>query len=308
MKIIDPHIHLFNLEQGDYHWLKTENPPFWPDKPLINKTFTENDLALNPPLELSGFVHIEAGFDNKKPWRELTWLEQACKKPFQAIAAIDLTLSRVNFQQQLEMLAKFKSFIGVRHILDGEALSLLNCPQVLSNFNVLNAFAKSNNRDLVFETQLPLTEEVTISALCQVINDNPNINFIINHAGFPPIHTQPAIKQKWHNNLNRLSAFPQVAIKCSGWEMVDRNHQPSWLEENLTKIFSTFNSNKIMLASNFPLCFFSQCSYQAYWQLITSTSSFNELNHQEKVALCYSNAYQHYQFKTIKTPLENQGI
>ena len=93
MKIIDPHLHLFALELGHYHWLKAENPPFWPDKQHIYKSFDETDLMLTAPYSLAGFIHIEAGFDNEQPWRELAALEQSCNKPFRAIANIDLTSS-----------------------------------------------------------------------------------------------------------------------------------------------------------------------------------------------------------------------
>jgi L-fuconolactonase len=28
VKIIDPHIHLFDLQEGEYQWLKLENEPY----------------------------------------------------------------------------------------------------------------------------------------------------------------------------------------------------------------------------------------------------------------------------------------
>ena len=38
MKIIDPHLHLFDLQQGQYDWLKPENP----DYPIIEITEDNN--------------------------------------------------------------------------------------------------------------------------------------------------------------------------------------------------------------------------------------------------------------------------
>ena len=73
MKIIDPHLHLFDLSQGEYSWLKPECPPFWPDKSLVAKNFSEHDLRLNESLKLTGFVHIDAGFNNQQPRREIAW-------------------------------------------------------------------------------------------------------------------------------------------------------------------------------------------------------------------------------------------
>jgi len=294
MKIIDPHIHLFNLEQGDYHWLRADNPPFWPDKSIINKTFEESDLMLEAPIELAGFVHIEAGFDNRQPWRELATLEQSSRQCFRAIANIDLTELNQNVTQNLERLVKLNSFVGVRHILDKQALSLLTNKHVLSNFKILNNFAANTTQGLIFETQLELAEHEAIDALCDVICDNPNITFIINHAGFPPTDIQTIEWQRWQSSLLQLSRFSHVVIKCSGWEMTDRDYQPLWFNECMSLVLNIFGVKKVMLASNFPLCLFNKISYQDYWQSIISSAFFQARTKQEKSALCHDNALKWY--------------
>jgi len=288
MKIIDPHLHLFDLELGDYHWLKAENPPFWPDKQHINRSFNENNLTLTKPLSLAGFVHIEAGFDNQQPWRELAALEKSCNKPFRAIANIDLTSSSQHVNSVIEKLAEFPSFVGVRHLLDEQALALLKNKQALDNIKILN------ENGLVFEVQLSLIEHAPVNALCDAISDNPDIHFIINHAGFPPADIYTIEWQRWQSNLTKLSFFPHVAIKCSGWEMTDRSYQTTWLNENLALVFAIFGASNMMLASNFPLCLFSHRDYQVYWQSIISSDFFQALSKQEKSALCYDNALNWY--------------
>ncbi|MGL1958314.1 MAG: amidohydrolase family protein [Colwellia sp.] len=290
MKIIDPHLHLFNLKQGDYHWLKPENEPFWPDKSRINTTFTESDLSLESPLQLAGFVHIEAGFDNQYPWRELTSLVHSCNKPFKAIASIDLTSPSQKFNSDINKLSTYHSFVGVRHILDNQALSLLTTPQVLNNFTALN------KKGLIFELQLNLIEDAPIDALCEIIANNPTISFIINHAGFPPCNIQSREWQQWQNNLLKLSMYPHVAIKCSGWEMTDRHYSQAWLSDNLAFILTIFGLKKMMLASNFPLCLFNQHNYQNYWLNLLSTDFFQTKTMQEKSALLHDNALLWYQF------------
>jgi predicted TIM-barrel fold metal-dependent hydrolase len=293
MKIIDPHLHLFNIELGDYHWLKADNPPFWSDKHRINKNFDETNLTLTAPLLLSGFIHIEAGFDNQKPWHELVTLEKNCNKPFKSIANIDLTVSSEHVNIVLDKLAEHPSFVGVRHLMDDQALTLLKSQQVIDNIKILN------KKGLVFEVQLPLIDQATIDALCEVITNNRNINFIINHAGFPPKDTDTIEWQHWQSNLTILALYPHVAIKCSGWEMTDRHYQTTWLNQNLSLIFTIFEAKKIMLASNFPLCLFSHNSYQAYWQSIISSEFFQERTEQEKSALCYDNALNWYSMSDI---------
>jgi len=299
MKIIDPHLHLFNLEQGEYQWLKADKPPFWPDKTTINKSFTEQSLKLSSPLSLTAFVHIEAGFDNQQPWRELNYLQKCCQLPFTAVASIDLNLDNTSFSQQLEKLTHQASFIGVRHILDELASDLLTSKQVLSNLTLLNGFAKDKEYKLNFEVQMPLDDQLGVNALCNVIANNRNLTFIINHAGFPTTKTDSIEWEKWQANLTKLALFSHVVIKCSGWEMIDRQyqHQHDWLNHNLQTCFTAFGKKRMMLASNFPLCLFTHNSYQDYWQELLGTDFLKDKTNEEKSALCYYNALHYYQLK-----------
>ena len=41
LKIIDPHVHFFNLAEGQYTWLQGENPPAWPNLELIKQPISE---------------------------------------------------------------------------------------------------------------------------------------------------------------------------------------------------------------------------------------------------------------------------
>ena len=133
MKIIDPHVHLIDLQKGDYHWLKKQNPPFWSDKQRINVSVSESELFLTDPL--AGFVHIEAGFDNKQPWREIEWLEQTCSLPFKSVACADIT--HKVFSKHVFTLSQYASVVGIRHILDEQAANILSTPNTLTHIKLL---------------------------------------------------------------------------------------------------------------------------------------------------------------------------
>ena len=278
IKIIDPHLHLFDLTKGDYQWLSPNNPPFWPDKDIISKNFSEQDLTLLAPLSLAGFVHIEAGFDNEQPWREIQWLEQHCNLPFRSIAAIDLTLPETSFIQQLDKLSAYLSVVGIRHIFDEQALSLLTNNQVITNFKILD------KRALIFELQMPFCCGDSVNALREVISANENISFIINHAGFPPLDTSSNNWTLWQKNLLSVAHYKNVAIKCSGWEMISREYTPIWQGAAVKFCIEAFSYSRVMLASNFPLVLFA-LSYQSYWQTIVEQL---DENHQQ--ALLNDNA------------------
>ena len=114
--------------------------------------FTEKDLHLSSPFELAGFVHIEAGFDNSKPWREIAWLERTCSLPFRSIAGINLLLPSNDFQQTLDKLCQYKSVVGVRDILDENAFDYLSNPLVRKNLALLE-LPGNGSQVVVYEGQ-----------------------------------------------------------------------------------------------------------------------------------------------------------
>lgn len=301
--IIDPHIHLFDLVKGGYHWLKKENPPFWPDKEVINANFNENDLSLTSPLTLNGFVHIEAGFDNKQPWREIAWLESHCHLPFKSVAAIDLTLTEADFKLHIAKLTAYASVVGCRHILDEQAVEILSQPTVKNNLAYL---AQQN---LSFDAQFSVSDGIAVDCLVTILKNTPQLKVIINHSGFPPAECDITHhNNKWHewlSGLEKLSQFSQCAIKCSGWEMLDRVFSLAWQQYVIQKCLNAFGEKRVMLASNFPLILLSQ-PYQSYWQatLLSENSERSESTGGSNLysnpmllsALISSNAKKWYRF------------
>ena len=275
MKIIDSHVHFFDLSKGEYHWLKPENPPFWSDKKRIANNVSERDLVVSDSMNLAGFVHIEAGFNNQAPWQEIAWLEASCKLPFRAVANINLTLNPEKFQQQIKQISAYASVVGCRHILDSQAVELLTSEQVKSNFSALNK-AKLN-----FEVQMPFSNKKAVNALNTIVKNNPNISFIINHAGSPLSNSGEVSEVSlWYQGLAIIAENNNVAIKCSGWEMVNRHYSFDWCKTIINHCLTLFGTQRVMLSSNFPLTRLS-CSYQTYWQAMLSvvTSSLNECQH-----------------------------
>jgi predicted TIM-barrel fold metal-dependent hydrolase len=300
INIIDPHLHFFSLKHGYYHWLKPENPPFWPDKSIIHRDFLLDDLLvtlrddLNStlPIKLSGLVHIEAGFDNERPEREIGYIENLGFQKSATIASINLLAPTSCFKNQLAVLLEFSSFVGVRHILDEQAYQLLSSKNVQNNFRELNKVPYC-----IFELQLPLCNENIINVmplLCETIAENNQLSFIINHAGFPPRAFENQQRDLWQKNIRALAQFNNVYIKCSGMEMVDRQYDMAWFSDITQFCLASFSHQRVMLASNFPLCLFSKASYVSYWQDILNSCFFKQLDGKKKQALLHNNALKIY--------------
>lgn len=288
MKIIDPHIHFFDLMKGQYAWLKPNNPPNWPDKSTINHNFFEQDIKLGGDLFLESYVHIEAGFDNESPFKEIQWLEENTTMAFKSIAGINLLLPKEQFIEQVLLLKRFNSVVGVRDILDESAVDYLKSAQVIENLTLL---AK---HELIFELQMPLDNIQAATLLASLLTNTPTLQIIINHAGSPCNQSNSLNTEKvnnWEASIKVLSQFKHCFIKCSGFEMENREYSPLWQQSIISHCVNAFGIERVMLASNFPLCLFST-TYQNYWHNLIACSHFNE---DEFAQLCYFNAKNIYQ-------------
>ena len=291
--IIDPHLHFFALDQGHYHWLKEDQAPFWSDKHILRHPYHEASLTLSPGTRLMGFVHIEAGFDNQQPWREIAWLESSCTLPFKSVAGIDLTLEPDAFIEQIQALLKYQSVVGCRHILDDEAYELLTQQKVKTNLAYLA------NQQLSFDLQMSLRDTPAITLLVAILDDLPGLRVIINHAGWPPLNNESKTEavspwQVWQENLFALSQFEQCAIKCSGWEMADRQYTKEWQLKVISACLEAFGGKRVMLASNFPLVLFTQ-AYDDLWNgYLTPNTKISE---EQISALTCENAAYWYKLK-----------
>ncbi|QJR80323.1 amidohydrolase family protein [Alteromonas pelagimontana] len=280
MEIIDSHLHLFDLAQGDYHWLKEHNPPFWPDKADIAQSFCEADLRLSDNLTLAGFVHIETGFDNHKPWREVDWLESHCTLPFRSVGGVDLCAA--SFESDVLALAERNSVAGVRHILDDQAQTILTRPGMSDNFKLLA------ERGLSFDAQFALADTAAVNALLSLCESADGLRIIINHTGFIPEGGNEF--ERWQHNLAKITAYPHAAIKLSGWEMVKRQWHADTVTRALNAVQAVVPTERIMLGSNFPLCLW-RGSYQAQWATYLALTL-----PQHQQALLRENTRHWYQF------------
>jgi predicted TIM-barrel fold metal-dependent hydrolase len=291
-RIIDPHIHLFELSQGDYHWLKPENPPYWHKKSLINRTIHQPELVLQPPFELAGFVHIEAGFDNQQPWREIAWLESHVTLPFRSVSCCNLMLSSLEFSQQLTKILSFQSVVGCRHILDEQADKILSTPQTINNL------AQLAQHQLLFEAQLSLLNANAVAQLIELMQQLPELVMVINHAGFPPTDVSSIQFQQWQLQLQQLSMQPNCLIKVSGFELFNQQANAAYIEQIVMQCLNHFGEKRVMLASNFPLCLFRQ-NYQQTWQQLRNLLNSNRELASVQQYLLHDTAYRCYQLNAM---------
>lgn len=286
MQILDPHIHLFNLQQGQYGWLRSTNPPAWPDKSRIYQDFTEADLRLPPDCVLAGYVHIEAGFDNQASWREVDWLEQQASLALRTVAHLDLTLQPDAFAHGLHLLTHRPSLVGMRHIFDDDLSQLVEHPNTLTNLRQIG------ESDLHFELQFDAQIANNCAQIDALLTALPKLPFVLNHAGFCPIDSAVNSYMSTVEQLRMLARHPHLSVKASGFEMVNRAFKFADAAQLIHALWRLFGTDRVMVASNFPLITLS-ISYAEYWSKMIEAL---DAVHLPVERLIYHNAKRIYRF------------
>jgi len=321
--IIDPHVHLFDLEQGQYDWLKPESPPNWSDKNAICKSYSDADLQKQTAFSIAGYVHIEAGFDNKKGHRELANVEQRASLPHRSIGFIDITLEPTKFINELDKQLEYQSAVGIRHILepmeltenrpelckhDTESTKIHSIKTLLENNNSFMNLGVLETHNGIFELQCDVNNRELVVQVFSFFQRLPNLQLVLNHAGFAPpvfdLNGQPnSAFNDWKINTQLLARLPNIALKCSGFEMLERGYGAAQMQAVFVHCIDVFGQANVMLASNFPLCEFS-LSYEDYWQqtfaVLEQMIEEGLLDDKHKKALYFDNAFRIYRFSKTK--------
>ncbi|MGB1172667.1 MAG: amidohydrolase family protein [Marinobacterium sp.] len=286
INITDPHLHLFNLADGEYGWLQPNQGPDWPDKSALLRNFTESDLRLSEPLSLAGYAHIEAGFSNDHSWLEIDWIESQASLPIRTIGCINLCASQTDFSDSITQLLQRSSMVGVRHIFDEQLDSIISHTNTFPNLKTL----ESNG--LLFELQFDATDEVAVDKIISLMKQLPSLTVVLDHQGFGSTALSDDQKHHWLSGLTKLAELPNLYVKCSGFEMLDRGFTAETLQQTVEQLVSLFGQSRVMMASNFPLITFSM-SYSDYWSMVVDVLNETSLPMEKLVDL---NAREIYRF------------
>lgn len=276
IKIIDPHVHFFNLVEGQYSWLQGTHPPAWPNLDKIKKPVSAQQLIKSTDFELAGLVHIEAGFDNTSPINELNWLDSHLKDiPFKAISYNQIDSPAEQFINSLEALAH-PSLCGIRDITEGADAKRLLSANSFKNLTTLS------DTQLHFEAQFDIENSEITKQVAYYAKQLPQLQIIINHAGLP------SNLNTWQQAVELLAQHNNIAIKFSGFELLQLTSKQQITCFNF--LFNHFGEQRIMFASNFPVCQINT-SYNNLWHCHKALCSSDKVWH----SLGYANAKHYYQ-------------
>jgi predicted TIM-barrel fold metal-dependent hydrolase len=260
MKIVDPHIHLWNLDTHHYPWLANPGVSFVGDARglkhnyLIGDYFADTDGAAE--FEVIKAVHVDANHDPADPVAETRWLQSIADSPDSRglpnaiVAGADLSAD--NVEAVLAAHAAFPNTRGIRQILnvhqdplyDYVGRHFMREPAWRRNFGLLRKYRLS------FDLQLYPSQ---MREAAELAREHPHTPFIVNHAGMFVDRTSVDGWRAWREGLRLLAACGNVAVKVSGLAMFDHDWTVESLRPYVLETIDAFGVERAMFASNFPV-------------------------------------------------------
>lgn len=256
LRIVDPHVHLWDLSRARYGWLQDEplpNNPAGDMRPIAGRDYLLKDyLADTTGWRVDKIVHVEAGMPRGEQLGETDWLQamaDAYGYPQGIVAGADLL--DPGLDALLEAHAARANVRGVRQIVcwHEDPLKTYTEHDLLLDPAWVAGFSKLARHGLSFDLQLYPSQMATAAELAA---RNPDVPMIVNHTGLPTDRDEAGM-ERWRAGLRLLAARPQVSIKISGLGITDR----AWTTESLRPIvlecIDAFGTGRAMFASDFPV-------------------------------------------------------
>ena len=233
---VDAHQHFWSFNLASYAWIDESMQVLRRDylPPALHQELNAHAF--------DGSVAVQA----RQTLEESLWLlSLAAERPYikGVVGWVDLCAATV--QVELERLAAYPKFRGVRHIAQSEPDDFLLRPAFQRGIAALERFALAYDI-LIYPHQL--------EAACALAARFPRQRFVLDHLGKPRIRQREL--KPWRARLRQLSRLPNVWCKLSGlvteaelslWKPVD-------LLPYLDVALECFGPTRLLFGSDWPVC------------------------------------------------------
>jgi predicted TIM-barrel fold metal-dependent hydrolase len=244
--VVDAHHHLWSLTGLRYEWLDEPGvageTAVLGDYRAIRQDFGIEDLLGEiRPANVVRSVHVEAAASDSESIAETEWLQGIANVhgfPHAFVVAADLSAS--NAQAMLEHHLESPNVRGVRQRKGRDDPASAGFRDGLG---LLRRFG------LHFELN---TDASQLSAFGALARANPDIPFVLGHAGLPRDRT-PVGLQKWRTALAAFATNPNAIAKISGLAMFDHDWTQSSFRAIASQVIDIFSPERCMIGTNWPV-------------------------------------------------------
>jgi L-fuconolactonase len=235
-RVIDSHLHLWDLKRGDYDWLTPEAGELYAS---FLPTDAERALSQSP---VDGAVLVQAA-DSFRDTRYL--LDVAAHNGWVAGVVGWVQLDHPDLaREQLDEASASPAFRGVRHLVhDDPRADFLELAEVRRSLQELQ------RRELGFD--IPDAWPGHLASAARLAQELPDLRIVIDHLGKPP--RAPADFGHWRTELSAVAAHDRVVAKLSGL----REASADFSARSLTPIWdialSLFGPDRLLWGSDYPI-------------------------------------------------------
>jgi len=290
-EIIDAHMHLWDLDHGDYPWLKERNPLIevlvGDYKKLRQNFLIEDFLKMVKPHHVTKSIHVEANPSLKKSLHETMWLQKiADTYGFPHGIVVQADLSDPDLEGVLKDQLQYPNVRGVRQILfhpdDSEK------PDLIKEYHWQKGLKLLRQYELPFE--LAVFAHQLIDA-AKVVREYDDVKFVLEHLGWPVDLSSEGFGM-WKNRLALLAEAPNVYFKISGIGSVLKTADKKTIEPYILAAIQIFGIDRCFFGSDFP----PGSLFCTYAGLIDSLKRiFETFDEKAQKKLFYDNAKSFYQ-------------
>ena len=287
MRIIDAHVHVWDLEKAEYPWLQG-------DESILNRTWSIDEIAEErKKAGITAGVLVQASGNIKDT--DLM-LETAYKTDWICGVVGWLPLMDAKATQRLleERFLKEKYFKGVRHqIHDEKDPEWLLQPAVLDSLKLLAAY------------QIPYDVvgilPVHIKTVLSVAEKIPNLEMVFDHLNWPPIQLAIGTGEKfgeWGELMKIAGQFKNLHAKISGLGTASGNFHDRTADDikpYIEYVLQHFGTERCFCGGDWPVSMLAN-DYIQTWQ-ITKNILSDLLNDAERDKVFFSNANSFYNLR-----------
>lgn len=241
--IIDTHMHIFDLNQFRVLWLEDTDTL---DKPIVLKDYLKA-ISTNKEYKVIGCEHVELDTIEAQKKAENDYFVSVVNDRDTLVSGI--TIYAPMESNELEsFLAPYKDesgVKGVRYILHVPTAKKGTClkPQFIENVALLGKY------NLVFEACLRAEELDDFYELAKRV---PQTEFVLNHMGLFDMKNinDEASVNKFKKDIVDIASLKNVSVKISGLSSCEVDE----IKDLVNHVFDSFGENRIMFASNYPVC------------------------------------------------------
>ena len=289
--VVDAHLHLWDLQRGEYAWLTPEAGPLY-------ATFTAEQARQELDRCGVGTAVLVQAEDSERDTESM--LEVAGRHEWVIGVVGWVRLDDVAIAEaQLDRWQRSPAFVGVRHLLhDDPRDDLLDRPAVRATLRVLA------ERRLAFD--VPDAWPRHLAATARLARALPELSVVVDHLGKPPFGTPEWAD--WHATLTAVAEQPSTVAKVSGLQepgvpFTAERVRPAW-----DAALELFGPGRLMWGSDWPMTLRTG-GYRRVWEVMSSLVA--ELSVDEQRSVLHGTAGRVYgcrQAATVSDGTTRKGV